>query len=70
MKNLAAILNAAGMNLGQSGEDHHLYYRYKKIREVNEVCNSYFAGDCRQETVRFPRCLSVVNVEISMIAVR
>lgn len=71
MKNLAAILNAAGMNLGQVVKTTIFITDMKKFAEVNEVYGSYFAGDYpARETVQVSALPKFVNVEISMIAVR
>jgi 2-iminobutanoate/2-iminopropanoate deaminase len=71
MKNLKAILEAAGMDFGHVVKTTIFLKDMSLFGEVNEVYGSYLAGDPpARETVAVKGLPKDVNVEISMIAAR
>jgi len=71
MKNLKAILEAAGMSFRNVVKTTIFITDMKQFGEINEVYGKYFDGDYpARETVQVAALPKFVNVEISMIAVR
>lgn len=71
MKNLQAILNAAGLDFSNVIKSSIFITDMKRFAEINEVYGSYFSGNFpARETVQVAALPKFVNVEISMIAVR
>lgn len=71
MKNLKAILEAAGLDFAQVVKTTIFLKDMSLFGEVNEVYGSYLAGDPpARETVAVKGLPKDVNVEISMIAAR
>ena len=71
MKNLKAILEAAGMDFGHVVKTTIFLKDMSLFGEVNEVYGSYLAGDPpARETVAVKGLPKDVNVEISVIAAR
>lgn len=71
MKNLRAILEAAGMDFGHVVKTTIFLTDMSLFGAVNEVYGSYLAGDPpARETVAVKGLPKDVNVEISMIAAR
>lgn len=69
MKNLKAILHAAGRDFSQVLKTTIFLTDMHQFAEVNEVYGSYFTGDYpARETVQVSALPKFVNVEISMIA--
>ena len=69
MKNLEAILTAAGLNFGHVIKTTIFLTDMHRFAEVNEVYGSYFERDYpARETVQVSALPKFVNVEISMIA--
>ena len=69
MKNLDAILKAAGMNFGHVAKTTIFLSDMSLFAQVNEVYGSYFESDFpARETVAVKGLPKNVNVEISMIA--
>lgn len=70
MRNLAAILEEAGINLNHVVKTTIFLSDMDFFAQVNEVYGSYFSGDYpARETVAVKGLPKGVNVEISMIAV-
>jgi 2-iminobutanoate/2-iminopropanoate deaminase len=71
MKNLKAILTAAGMNFNNVVKTTIFITDMNQFSEINEVYGKYFDGDFpARETVQVSALPKFVNVEISMIAVK
>lgn len=71
MKNLKAILEAAGMTFKNVVKTTIFITDMKQFGEINEVYGKYFTGDFpARETVQVAALPKFVNVEISMIAVK
>ncbi|MCW3073283.1 MAG: dfrA [Flaviaesturariibacter sp.] len=71
MKNLEAILAAAGMDFSNTVKTTIFLTDMNRFGEVNEIYGSYFKGDYpARETVQVSALPKFVNVEISMIAIR
>lgn len=71
MKNLKAILAAAGMDFNNTVKTTIFLTDMNRFGEVNEIYGSYFKGDYpARETVQVSALPKFVNVEISMIASR
>ncbi|MBL7742465.1 MAG: RidA family protein [Chitinophagaceae bacterium] len=71
MKNLKAILTAAGMNFGNVVKTTIFITDMNRFSDINEVYGKYFDGDFpARETVQVSALPKFVNVEISMIAVK
>ncbi len=71
MKNLRAILTAAGMNFGNIVKTTIFITDMNRFSDINEVYGKYFDGDFpARETVQVSALPKFVNVEISMIAVK
>ena len=69
MRNLDAILQAAGMSFENVVKTTIFLTDMKRFSEVNEVYGQYFKGDFpARETVEVSALPKFVNVEISMIA--
>lgn len=69
MKNLEAILTAAGLNFSHVIKTTIFLTDMHRFAEVNEVYGSYFERDYpARETVQVSALPKFVNVEISMIA--
>jgi len=69
MKNLKAILHAAGRDFSQVLKTTIFLTDMHQFAAVNEVYGSYFTGDYpARETVQVSALPKFVNVEISMIA--
>lgn len=69
MKNLAAILNEAGLGFEQVAKTTIFLSSMDLFAEVNQVYGQYFSGDFpARETVAVKGLPKNVNVEISMIA--
>jgi 2-iminobutanoate/2-iminopropanoate deaminase len=70
MRNLAAILEEAGINFNHVVKTTIFLSDMNLFAQVNEVYGSYFSGDYpARETVAVKGLPKGVNVEISMIAV-
>ncbi|MDQ0105647.1 2-iminobutanoate/2-iminopropanoate deaminase [Chitinophaga terrae (ex Kim and Jung 2007)] len=70
MKNLQAILEAAGMGFGDVVKTTIFLTDMKTFPQVNEVYGTYFTSDFpARETVQVAALPKGVNVEISVIAV-
>lgn len=70
MRNLEAILEAAGLNFNHVVKTTIFLADMGLFAAVNEVYGSYFAGDYpARETIAVKGLPKAVNVEISMIAV-
>lgn len=70
MKNLKAILSAAGLTFNHVVKTTIFITDMKQFSEINEVYGKYFEGDFpARETVQVGALPKFVNVEISMIAV-
>lgn len=70
MKNLKAVLNAAGMDFSNVVKTSIFLNSMDDFATVNEVYASYFdAAPPARETVQVAKLPKGVNVEISMIAV-
>lgn len=71
MKNLKAILTAAGMNFSNVVKTTIFITDMNRFSELNEVYGKYFDGDFpARETVQVGALPKFVNVEISMIAAK
>jgi 2-iminobutanoate/2-iminopropanoate deaminase len=71
MRNLRAILEAAGMNFSNVVKTTIFITDMNRFSELNEVYGKYFDGDFpARETVQVSALPKFVNVEISMIAVK
>ncbi len=71
MKNLEAVLAAAGLGFANVVKSTIFITDMKRFAEVNEVYGQYFADNFpARETVQVAALPKFVNVEISMIAVR
>ena len=71
MKNLEAILKAAGMKFSQVVKTTIFITDMNRFSDINEVYGQYFEGDFpARETVQVAALPKFVNVEISMIAVK
>lgn len=71
MKNLQAILTAAGMDFSNVIKSTIFITDMHRFAEINEVYGSYFTGDYpARETVQVAALPKFVNVEISMLAVK
>ncbi|WP_299534801.1 RidA family protein [Ulvibacterium sp.] len=72
MKNLAAILDEAGMNFENVVKTSIFLKDMHQFKQVNEAYASYFNADTApaRETVEVANLPKFVNVEISMIAVK
>ena len=71
MHNLKAILVAAGMGFNHVIKTTIFITDMQQFGEINEIYGKYFEGDFpARETVQVAALPKVVNVEISMIAVR
>ena len=71
MKNLSAILEAAGLNFGAVVKCSIFVADMNDFATINEAYGSYFqAGPPARETVEVSTLPKNVNVEISCIAVR
>ncbi|MFV0607502.1 MAG: RidA family protein [Niabella sp.] len=71
MKNLQAILTAAGMDFTHVIKTTIFITDMKRFAEINDVYAQYFTGDHpARETVQVAALPKFVNVEISMIAVK
>lgn len=71
MKNLQAILTAAGMDFGHVVKTGIFLQNMGDFAQVNEVYGSYFSSDFpARETVQVACLPKNVNVEISVIAIR
>jgi 2-iminobutanoate/2-iminopropanoate deaminase len=69
MKNLEAVLRAAGRDFSQVLKTTIFLTDMNQFATVNEVYGSYFSGDYpARETVQVSALPKFVNVEISMIA--
>jgi len=69
MKNLRAILEAAGMGFQQVVKTTIFITDMKQFSEINEVYGQYFKGDFpARETVQVAALPKFVNVEISVVA--
>jgi 2-iminobutanoate/2-iminopropanoate deaminase len=71
MKNLEAILSAAGLDFNNVVKTTIFLTDMHRFVEVNEVYGKYFEGNFpARETVQVSALPKFVNVEISMIAVK
>lgn len=71
MKNLKAILMAAGMNFSNVVKTTIFITDMNQFSALNEVYGKYFEGDFpARETVQVSALPKLVNIEISMIAVK
>ena len=71
MQNLKAILQAAGMDFGNVAKTTIFLTDMGTFSSVNEVYGRYFEGTFpARETVQVSALPKMVNVEISMIAVK
>ena len=71
MHNLKAILHEAGLDFKHVVKTTIFLTDIKRFSEVNEIYGKYFDGDFpARETVQVAALPKLVNVEISMIAVR
>lgn len=71
MRNLRAILEAAGMNFSHVIKTTIFITDMNRFSELNEVYGKYFEGDFpARETVQVSALPKFVNVEISMIAAK
>lgn len=71
MKNLEAILTAAGLGFANVVKSTIFITDMKRFAEINEVYAQYFSADPpARETVQVAALPKFVNVEISMIAVK
>ena len=71
MQNLRAILVAAGMGFNHVVKTTIFITDMRQFSEINEVYGKYFDGDFpARETVQVSALPKMVNVEISMIAVK
>ncbi len=71
MRNLKAVLEAAGMNFSNVVKTSIFITDMNKFAEINEAYGKYFDGDFpARETVQVAALPRFVNVEISMIAIR
>jgi 2-iminobutanoate/2-iminopropanoate deaminase len=71
MRNLKAILEAAGMSFKNVVKTTIFITDMKQFGDINEVYGKYFSGDFpARETVQVAALPKFVNVEISMIATR
>jgi 2-iminobutanoate/2-iminopropanoate deaminase len=71
MKNLKAVLAAAGMNFSNVVKTTIFITDMNRFSEINEVYEKYFDGNFpARETVQVSALPRFVNVEISMIAVK
>ena len=71
MQNLKSILQEAGMNFNNVVKTTIFLTDMNRFSEVNEIYGKYFDGDFpARETVQVAALPKLVNVEISMIAVR
>lgn len=69
MKNMLAILEAAGMNISNVVKTSIFLSDMNNFGKVNEVYGSYFTtGYPARETVQVSRLPKDVNVEISVVA--
>lgn len=71
MKNLKAILQAAGMKFSHVVKTTIFITDMNQFSEINEVYGKYFEGDFpARETVQVAALPKFVNIEISMVAVK
>ena len=71
MQNLKSILQEAGMNFSNVVKSTIFLTDMNRFSEVNEIYGKYFDGDFpARETVQVSALPKLVNVEISMIAVK
>ena len=71
MKNLRAVLEAAGMNFDHVAKTSIFLKSMDDFNEVNTVYGSYIGEDApARETVEVSRLPKDVKVEISMIAIK
>lgn len=71
MRNLKAVLSAAGMDFGHVVKTTIFLTDMHRFSEVNEVYGQYFSDDPpARETVQVAALPKFVNVEISMVAVK
>lgn len=71
MRNLDAILQAAGLQFSHVVKTTIFITDMKRFSEINEVYGKYFEGSFpARETVQVSALPKFVNVEISMIAVK
>jgi 2-iminobutanoate/2-iminopropanoate deaminase len=71
MRNLKAVLAAAGMDFGHVVKTTIFLTDMHRFGEVNEVYGQYFSDDPpARETVQVAALPKFVNVEISMVAVK
>lgn len=71
MKNITAVLEAAGFNLSQVAKTTIFLSNMSLFQEVNNVYASYFSDSYpARETVAVAGLPKNVNVEISMIAIK
>jgi 2-iminobutanoate/2-iminopropanoate deaminase len=71
MKNLKAILQAAGMSFGHVVKTTIFITDMNQFSEINEIYGKYFDGDFpARETVQVAALPKFVNVEISMVALK
>ncbi|MBK8847338.1 MAG: RidA family protein [Bacteroidetes bacterium] len=71
MKNITAVLDAAGMSLAQVVKTSIFLKDMNSFAQVNEVYGSFFSKNFpARETVQVARLPKDVNVEISVVAVK
>ncbi len=71
MKNLAAILSAAGMDFSNALKSSIFLMDMGQFAQVNEVYGSYFGDDApARETIQVAGLPKGVKVEISMVAAK
>ena len=71
MQNLKAVLQAAGMDFRNVVKTNIFLTDMNSFSEMNEVYGRYFEGDFpARETVQVSALPKMVNVEISMIAIK
>jgi 2-iminobutanoate/2-iminopropanoate deaminase len=71
MRNLKAILSAAGLGFSHVVKTTIFITDMNRFSDINEVYGKYFDGDFpARETVQVSALPKFVNVEISMIAVK
>lgn len=71
MQNLKVILQEAGMSFNNAVKTTIFITDMNRFSEINEIYGKYFEGDFpARETVQVSALPRLVNVEISMIAVK
>ncbi|MGZ3839673.1 MAG: RidA family protein [Flavisolibacter sp.] len=71
MQNLKAILQEAGLGFNHVVKTTIFITDMNRFSEINEIYGKYFSGDFpARETVQVSALPKLVNVEISMIAVK